>query len=146
MTCIFQIRVALVVKISEGENHSKPRQGESGGISKWVGWEVMGKCLLPSQSLRGNLGCYGTGYMTRTVSSTGLIYRGTIRLKQRTITAHSVGHAGPWPLWLSLGFPCLSGAHCLPLATTALALSYHSVASYPELWRLPHKQPKCKPR
>lgn len=34
MTCIFQIRVALVVKPSEGENHSKPRQGESGGISK----------------------------------------------------------------------------------------------------------------
>lgn len=146
MTCFFRFMQHSWSSLVRGRIIQNPGRGKVGEFPNESGWEVMGKCLLPSQSLRENLGCYGTRSMTRTVGSTGLTYRGTIRLKRRTITTHSVGHAGPWPLWPSLGFPCLRGAHCLPLATTALALSYHLVASYPELWRLPHTQPQSKPR
>jgi hypothetical protein len=51
-----------VVKLNEGEDHSHPRQGKVGEFPNELRWELTRKSLLPSQSLRGNLGSHGARY------------------------------------------------------------------------------------
>lgn len=95
MTCFFRFVQHSWSSLVRGRIIQNPGRGKVGEFPNESGWEVMGKCLLPSQSLRENLGCYGARSMTRTVGSTEVLLDWSEGQSQPTLSAMlALDHCG----------------------------------------------------